>query len=45
VLCTALDAYRRAHPDCTMAMMVAAVSELHDILSGMRRDGDGHPSS
>jgi hypothetical protein len=45
VLCTALDAYRRAHPDCAVAMMVEAVSELHEIVSGMCRDDDGHPSS
>jgi hypothetical protein len=34
-----------AHPDCTVAMMVEAVSELHEIVSGMRRDDDEHPSS
>jgi len=38
VLCTALDAYRRAHPDCTAAMAMEALNEVYAIVSEIHHD-------
>jgi hypothetical protein len=38
VLATALDAYRRAHPDCTAAMAMEALNEVYAIVSEIHHD-------